>query len=108
MRNDKEVQVCLVFVKMKIQDLSRVISALLSGSWAASCKSVKSNHALTLYTHKKNSTRFQELNRRHDTIKLLEENIGKTFCNINSRITLGSARITKTDSYSLYYILGLP
>ena len=77
------------------------------GNWSTTCKRMKLEYFLTPYT-KINSKWIKDLNIRPETIKLLEENIGKTLSDINHSTILDDppileikAKINKGDLIKL-------
>ena len=79
--------------QLKVEDREKtsLISKWLWKSWTASCKSMKPEDTLTPCTEI-SSKWLKDLNIRHDTIKLPEENRSKTFSEISStNIFLGQS-----------------
>ena len=96
----------LINLRQRRQEYTMGKSPFSKWCWerrTAACKSMKLEHAFTPYTKTQNGL---DLNIRHDTIKLLEENISKTFSDINrTNVFLGQspkaieikAKINKRD-----------
>ena len=79
-------------------------------NWSTTCKRMKLDHFLTPHTKIK-SKWIKDLNVRSETIKLLEENIGKTLSDINHsrllydpppRILEIKAKINKWDLFLIF------
>ena len=78
-------------------------------NWTATCERMKLEHFLTPYT-KINSKWIKDLNVRPETIKLLEDNIGRTLNDINQskilydpppRVTEIKTKVNKWDLIKL-------
>ena len=88
-----------------MEKISLTSGAGKTGHWSTTCKTMKLESFLTPYT-KINSKWIKDLNIRPETIKLLEENIGKTLSGINhSRILYDPPpRILETKAKNMFIV----
>ena len=86
-----------------------VVRDLDSFAWTATCKTMKLDHQLTPYT-KINSRRIKDLNISRNTLKVLEENIGRKisdipcssiFMDMSPNTKVKNERINKWDRIKL-------
>ena len=95
----------------RIYNGAKIASSINSSgkNWTATCERMKLEHFLTPYT-KVNSKWIKDLKVRPETIKLLEENIGRTLNDINQskilydlppRVTEMKTKVNKWDLIKL-------